>query len=93
MVYYRQEEYEKGIADCEKAVAIDPNFVKGWFRQGQCHYELIHTSGAPEKAIECFQKATDLDSTNSEVKGLLEFAKEELKEDNYIPVPAEQVRF
>jgi len=54
MVYYVQEKYAEGIVDCEKALAIDPNFVKAWYRQGQCHYELIHTPDAPQKAIDCF---------------------------------------
>ena len=49
--------------------------------------------GAPEKAIKLFQKAVELDPENAEMVAQLNFAHEEFKEDNYVPVEAEKERF
>ena len=57
------------------------------------HYELVGTAGAAEKAIECFEKAVGLDGENTDMSELLNFAREEFKEDNHVPVPAEKERF
>ena len=73
-VYYELEEYEKAIADCERATSIDPNFTKAYFRCGQSHHALYSKSDSADKAIEQLQKALDLDGENSEVKSLLEYA-------------------
>lgn len=56
-------------------------------------YERISNPGSAEKAIECFRKAFELDNSNGELNELLNFAQEELKEDNHVPVPAEKERF
>ena len=81
--------------DCEAAINVDPNFTKAWFRRGLSEYERISNPGSAEKAIECFNKAVELDSegTNADMRDLLNFATEELKEDNHVPVPAEKERF
>ena len=54
---------------------------------------MIATPGAAEKAIECFAKAVELDETNTDISDLLNFAREEFKEDNLVPVAAEKERF
>ena len=56
-------------------------------------YERVTNPGSAEKAIECLEKAYELDNTISELGELLNFAKEELKEDSHVPVPAEKERF
>jgi len=53
-VYYTIEQYENAISDCERAVEIDPNFTKAYYRQGLAYYERVGTPGAAEKAIEFF---------------------------------------
>ena len=40
-----------------------------------------------------FAKACELDSTNPEMNDILDYAREELKEDEFVPVPAEKTRF
>ena len=89
------QNYEQAVADCEAAINVDPNFTKAWFRRGLAEYERISNPGSAEKAIECFNKAVELDSegTNADMRDLLNFATEELKEDNHVPVPAEKERF
>lgn len=47
---------------------------------------MTTVEGAAQKAIDLFQRACQLDSTNSEMNERLEFAVEEFKEDNYVPV-------
>ena len=49
--------------------------------------------GAPAKAVEMFEKAVALDGTNPDMNDILAFAQEEIKEDNYVPVAEEKVRF
>ena len=46
-----------------------------------------------QQAINMLQKAFELDPSNEQVKELLEFHIEEKKEDDYVPVPEEKVRF
>lgn len=57
------------------------------------HFELVGVEGAAEKAIESFQRAVELDPSNTDMAELLNFSQEEIKEDNYVPVPAEKERF
>ena len=55
---------------------------------------MIQQAGSVDKAIELFEKAVQLDGgENHEMKDQLDFAQEERKEDNFVPVPAEKVRF
>ena len=49
--------------------------------------------GSSDKAIECLEKATELDAQNTDARELLSEAIEERKEDNYVPVQAEKDRF
>lgn len=56
-------------------------------------YELVNVEGMNEKAIELFEKAHQLDPTSQEMQEMLNFAQEEAKEDNLVPVQAEKDRF
>jgi len=49
--------------------------------------------GSAEKAINLFEKAIELDPSSIEMKEKLAFAREEYKEDSFVPVPAEKARF
>ena len=44
-------------------------------------YELTNREGMAEKAIEMFEKATQLDPESNEMREKLDFAREEIKED------------
>ena len=75
---------------------MQSNFIivqKAYYRQGLAQYELVHSLEAQEKAIELFEKASQMDPDNNEIRDKLAFAREELKEDSYVPVPAEKERF
>lgn len=92
-VFYHLEKYEEAILDCERAIQIDPNFAKAYFRQGLAQYELVNSPEAQQKALQLFERVVEMDPDNQEVVELLNFAREESKEDSYVPVPAEKVRF
>lgn len=85
-MYYHLEKYEEAIQDCERAASIDPTFTKAYYRQGLSHYERVQSPESQIKAIELFRKASELDPDNSEMRDILNFASEELKEDNHVPV-------
>lgn len=55
--------------------------------------EVMGQDDAAEKSIEMFEHASRLDPENNEVREQLDFTREEAKEDSYVPVPAEKVRF
>ena len=67
--------------------------MQAYYRQGLAYYEQVNKAGAPEKAIELFQKASQMESENKEYSEKFDFAVEERKEDEYVPVPAEKERF
>lgn len=92
-MYYTLGDYEKAIEDTKRAVEIDPSFVKAHFRQGLAQYELIDNPEAQSAAIECFRKAVQLEPASEEMTHMLQFAEEERKEDDLVPVQAEKDRF
>jgi len=50
--------------DAEKALAIDPLFVKVWGRKATCHIMLKEL----HKAMEAYEKGLKIDSENKELK-------------------------
>lgn len=92
-MHYTLENYEEAIGDTQRAIDLDPAFAKAYYRQGQAFYEMTTQEGAPQKAIDLFKQACQLDDTNNEMNDRLAFAIEEFKEDNYVPVQAEKDRF
>ena len=54
----------RGLADAEKAIELDPNFVKAWARKGTCH----QLQKEYHKSMEAFEKGLALDPDNQECK-------------------------
>ena len=54
---------------------------------------MPHVPSAAKEAIELLEKANKLDPENEPIKELLDFSVAEAKEDDYLPVPEEKVRF
>ena len=54
----------RGLADAEKALSLDPEFVKAWARKATCHQlqKEFH------KAMEAFEKGLKIDADNKECK-------------------------
>jgi stress-induced-phosphoprotein 1 len=62
--YTKLAEFNLGLKDCEECLKLDPKFVKGYLRKGGLHLALKDTV----KANDAYQKALDLDPSNSEAK-------------------------
>ncbi|MEM2175141.1 MAG: AAA family ATPase [Candidatus Micrarchaeia archaeon] len=55
--YYRKQEYEKAIADYDKAISLDKNYLKAYYNRGLAYACLQDY----ESAIENFSKVIELD--------------------------------
>ncbi|XP_044731476.1 stress-induced-phosphoprotein 1 [Chrysoperla carnea] len=60
--YTKLAAFDLGLKDCDKCVELDPKFIKGWIRKGHILQGMQQNS----KALTAFQKALELDSSNSE---------------------------
>lgn len=57
-------EYPSGLKDAEKAIELDPGFVKAYARKGQCHFHMKDFN----KALEAYQRGLNIDSENVECR-------------------------
>lgn len=57
-------EYAYAMKDAEKCIALDPTFVKAYYRKGTCH----HLMKEYHKALEAFDKGLKIDPENKECK-------------------------
>ena len=55
-------EPNQGMKDAEKAVEIDPKFIKGWVRKGKCHQMMKEY----HKALEAYDKGLAIDASNKD---------------------------
>ncbi|XP_012283788.1 stress-induced-phosphoprotein 1 [Orussus abietinus] len=60
--YTKLAAFDLGLKDCDKCVEIDPKFIKGWIRKGK----ILQGMQQYAKALSAYQKALDLDPTNTE---------------------------
>lgn len=60
--YTKLAAFDLGLKDCDKCVELDPKFIKGWIRKGK----ILQGMQQQSKAITAYQKALDLDPTNTE---------------------------
>lgn len=57
-------EFTYALKDADKCLEIDPNFVKAYYRKGNCH----HLMKEYHKAMEAFDKGLKIDPDNKECK-------------------------
>jgi len=60
--YSKLMEFNMALKDCDKCIELDPTFIKGHIRKGHICIALKNY----QKAIEVFEKAQSLDSSNQE---------------------------
>ncbi|XP_078037049.1 stress-induced phosphoprotein 1 [Augochlora pura] len=60
--YTKLAAFDLGLKDCEKCNEIEPKFIKGWIRKGK----ILQGMQQQRKALTAYQKALDLDPSNSE---------------------------
>merc|ERR1719305_269139 len=63
------------LADCDKALELDPNYTKAALRRAKCYMETEQY----EKAIRDYERILKSDKSNMEYRQLLQEAKLELK--------------
>ena len=56
MAYYYKGEYDKAIADCNKAIELDPELALAYFDRGFAYMEL----GEKEKALSDFEQCIEV---------------------------------
>lgn len=81
------------MEDCDKALQLDPTFTKALFRKAIALYEMPQMETCVEQCVRVLEEAIQQDPDNQEIVKLLTGAREEMKEDNHVPVEAEKVRF
>ena len=52
------------LKDAEKAISLDPKFVKGWIRKGICH----QMTKEYHKALKAFEEGLKIDPDNNDCK-------------------------
>ncbi|XP_043269011.1 tetratricopeptide repeat protein 1 isoform X1 [Venturia canescens] len=79
---FNQEDKEPAIADCTKAIELNPKYLKAYLRRAQLHEE----TNKLDNALEDFKKILELDPSHSEANHavrrlppLIEEANEKLK--------------
>ncbi|KAK6775671.1 hypothetical protein RDI58_026672 [Solanum bulbocastanum] len=71
-------QYEAAVQDCQKSIAINPNYSKAYSRLGFVHYAQGKYRDAIDKG---FTKALQLDPNNDSVKENILVAEQKLKEE------------
>lgn len=74
--YCYLKEYENAVKDCEKSILLDPLYVKAYSRLGLANFFLEKY----EKAVDAYQRASDLEPDNKSHKDSLRQAKQKLDE-------------
>lgn len=73
--YLKMERYGDVIEHCEKALAIEPNNPKGFFRRGKAYLALQEY----EKAKDNFMKVLECDSSNKAAQRTIHVCKQNVK--------------
>ena len=67
LLYYQTKDYQSAKAELERAIAIDPNYSNALYFLGLTYDQL----GQKSKAVDVFQKVSNLNPDNEEVKKIL----------------------
>ncbi|KAL7042523.1 hypothetical protein ACKWTF_001175 [Chironomus riparius] len=60
--YTKLAAFDLGLKDCDMCTKLDEKFIKGWIRKGK----ILQGMQQPSKALATYQKALEIDPTNSE---------------------------
>ncbi|KAI8067571.1 hypothetical protein BC940DRAFT_257038 [Gongronella butleri] len=74
-VLQKQRKFEEALEDCDKALELDPDFVKVYSRRAACYMETEQY----EEATRDYKRLVDTDAGNREYRNLLRKAEIELK--------------
>ena len=79
LAYNAKEQYDMAIADCNKAIDLDPNLIVAYINRGWAHYK----KGRKNEAIADLEKLITL-SDDPEAIEVIEQQIEELKEQTIV---------
>ncbi|XP_071696195.1 small glutamine-rich tetratricopeptide repeat-containing protein 2-like [Rutidosis leptorrhynchoides] len=76
--YTKTKQYTEAISDCQKAIEIDPSYIKAYSRLGFVYFAQGNFNDAIHKG---FKKALQLDPDNEAMKGNIQAAEKKLMEE------------
>ena len=96
-----QEQFEQAVADCDRAIQINPGFVKAYSRKALALLQMPHKAYSDKMAIDCLKQGLDIaiktnpnDPIVKEMEKLLISATQEHQMDNLLAVDhPERARF
>lgn len=65
-VYIDLKEFSKAVEDCDKAIALNPKFVKALYRKSIALGEMTETEGTDEQCIQTLTLALNVAKENPE---------------------------
>ncbi|KAL1932404.1 hypothetical protein VTP01DRAFT_9460 [Rhizomucor pusillus] len=74
-VLQKLKKFEEALSDCNKALELDPDFIKVYSRRAACYMELEQY----EEAVRDYRRLTEADASNREYRRMLQTAELELK--------------
>ncbi|KAI8149668.1 hypothetical protein BJV82DRAFT_129515 [Fennellomyces sp. T-0311] len=74
-VLQKLKKFKEALEDCDKALKLDPDFIKVYSRRAACYMELEEY----EEAVRDYRKLTESDASSREYRSLLQKAELELK--------------
>lgn len=74
LCYASMKKWDRSLRDADKAIALKPDWEKGWYRRGVALSNL----GRYEEAMQAFQKCMDYNSTSKDYQQMFEQAKKDL---------------
>jgi len=74
LCYASMKRWDKSLRDADKSIALNPNWVKGYYRRGVA----LRESGDYQKALEAFERCIDIDPKNPEYKKAYESTKADM---------------
>ena len=86
--YSKLGELPMAIKDCEKAIEIDPKFVKAYTRKAYCHYMMKEYN----KSRDCYNEALKIDSNNAEAIDGLRSIDIQIQKNKYSAPDEEQIK-
>ena len=76
------------IKDCDKAIELDPKFVKAYTRKGYCHIQMKEY----HKALDDYNEALRIDPNCAEAIGGIQSVNAAIAKNSYSAPDEEQIR-
>jgi stress-induced-phosphoprotein 1 len=86
--YSKLGEMPMAVKDCERALELDPVFVKAYTRKAYCHYAMKEYY----KARDCYNEALRIDPNNAEAVDGLQSIDVQIAKNRYTAPDEEQLR-